>query len=86
MPTVGPRRGLIAFVEDRPGHDRRYAIDATKLETELGWRAAETFETGLAKTVQWYLDREDWWRPLQARYSAGQRLGRSASKPDQRAG
>jgi dTDP-glucose 4,6-dehydratase len=72
--AIGPRRGLIRHVEDRPGHDRRYAIDASKLERELGWRAAETFETGLAKTVRWYLDRPDWWRPLQARY-AGQRLG-----------
>ncbi|HTK36758.1 MAG TPA: dTDP-glucose 4,6-dehydratase [Caulobacteraceae bacterium] len=76
-PAIGSRRSLIAYVADRPGHDRRYAIDATKLETELGWRAAETFETGLAKTVQWYLDRSDWWRPLQARY-AGQRLGLGA--------
>jgi dTDP-glucose 4,6-dehydratase len=70
----GPRRGLISFVPDRPGHDRRYAIDATKLETELGWRAEETFETGLRKTVRWYLDRRDWWEPLRARY-AGERLG-----------
>ena len=49
---------LIAFVADRPGHDQRYAIDATKLETELGWRAQETFETGIEKTVRWYLDSE----------------------------
>jgi dTDP-glucose 4,6-dehydratase len=70
----GPRRGLISFVPDRPGHDRRYAIDATKLETELGWRAEETFETGLRRTVRWYLDRRDWWEPLRARY-AGERLG-----------
>ena len=71
---IGPRRGLITFVPDRPGHDRRYAIDADKLESELGWRAEETFETGLRKTVSWYLDRRDWWEPLRARY-AGQRLG-----------
>ena len=77
-PNIGPRRNLVTFVADRPGHDRRYAIDAAKLETELGWRAAETFETGLAKTVQWYVDRPDWWRPLQARY-AGQRLGLNAA-------
>jgi dTDP-glucose 4,6-dehydratase len=70
----GPRRKLISFVPDRPGHDRRYAIDATKLETELGWRAEETFETGLRKTVRWYLDRRDWWEPLSTRY-AGERLG-----------
>ena len=49
---------------DRPGHDRRYAIDASKLESELGWRAAETFESGLAKTVQWYLDNRPWWRAI----------------------
>jgi dTDP-glucose 4,6-dehydratase len=59
-----PRRQLITFVTDRPGHDRRYAIDATKLETELGWRAKETFESGLKKTVAWYLDHESWWREI----------------------
>ena len=50
----------IAFVADRPGHDRRYAIDAGKLEVELGWRAEETFESGIRKTVRWYLDHQDW--------------------------
>ena len=70
----GSRRDLITFVTDRPGHDQRYAIAAAKLETELGWRAAENFESGLEKTVRWYLDREDWWGPLKARY-AQQRLG-----------
>ncbi len=55
-----PHRQLIQFVQDRPGHDRRYAIDARKLETELGWRAQETFVTGLRKTVQWYLDNTKW--------------------------
>ena len=75
----GCRRDLITFVTDRPGHDARYAIDATKLETELGWRAAENFETGLAKTVQWYLDNEAWWAPLKARYTQ-QRLGLSTPK------
>jgi dTDP-glucose 4,6-dehydratase len=69
-----PRRALIRFVADRPGHDQRYAIDATKLETELGWRAEETFDTGLEKTVRWYIDNADWWGPLRARYS-GDRLG-----------
>lgn len=73
LPT-GSRRNLITFVTDRPGHDQRYAIDATKLETELGWRARESFETGLRRTVRWYLDRRDWWEPLRARY-AGERLG-----------
>jgi dTDP-glucose 4,6-dehydratase len=74
-PQVGlKRRDLIQFVHDRPGHDARYAIDATKLETELGWKAQENFDTGLRKTVEWYLAREDWWRPLRERYD-GQRLG-----------
>jgi dTDP-glucose 4,6-dehydratase len=69
-----PRRELIAYVTDRPGHDARYAIDATRLETELGWRAQENFDSGIAKTVQWYLDSEWWWGPLRASYD-GQRLG-----------
>ena len=74
QPADRPRRELITFVADRPGHDQRYAIDATRLETELGWRAQESFETGIAKTVRWYIDREDWWRPLRDRYD-GRRLG-----------
>ena len=57
---AGPHRRLISHVKDRPGHDRRYAIDARKIERELGWRPAETFETGIRKTVQWYLDHADW--------------------------
>jgi dTDP-glucose 4,6-dehydratase len=57
---AGARERLITFVKDRPGHDRRYAIDATKLATELGWRPKETFETGLRKTVQWYLANNEW--------------------------
>ena len=73
-PLERPRRELVTFVADRPGHDRRYAIDATRLETELGWRAQETFETGLKRTVRWYLDRRDWWEPIRARYG-GERLG-----------
>jgi dTDP-glucose 4,6-dehydratase len=75
VPAEAPRRNLIRFVADRPGHDHRYAIDATKLETELGWRAGETFETGLAKTVRWYLDNPDWWEPLRKSVYAGERLG-----------
>jgi dTDP-glucose 4,6-dehydratase len=71
----GPRRALITHVADRPGHDRRYAIDAAKLETELGWRAVETFETGIARTVDWYLDRRDWWEPIRQKKYAGERLG-----------
>ena len=74
VPGNRPREELIEFVTDRPGHDVRYAIDATRLETELGWRAQENFETGIEKTVQWYLDNEWWWRPLRERY-AGERLG-----------
>lgn len=66
---------LITFVADRPGHDQRYAIDATKLETELGWRARETVETGIEKTVRWYLDHSDWWTPLRQRVYGGERLG-----------
>lgn len=58
--AAGPHDRLISFVKDRPGHDRRYAIDARKIERELGWRPAETFETGIRKTVQWYLDHADW--------------------------
>jgi dTDP-glucose 4,6-dehydratase len=56
----GPRRNLITFVQDRPGHDRRYAIDASKLSSELGWQPAERFEGGLRKTVRWYLDHSSW--------------------------
>lgn len=66
---------LITFVKDRPGHDQRYAIDATKIERALGWRAQETFETGLEKTVRWYIDNEWWWRPLRETQYAGERLG-----------
>ena len=75
LPQAESRRRLITFVTDRPGHDRRYAIDASKLERELGWRAAETFESGLAKTVRWYLDNRAWWEPLRQGVYAGERLG-----------
>lgn len=75
-PSDTPRASLIAHVADRPGHDARYAIDATKLEDELGWKASETFETGIEKTVRWYLDNDWWWKPLRDRYS-GERLGLS---------
>ena len=61
---VKPAQNLITFVRDRPGHDRRYAIDATKIRTELGWQPEETVEGGLRKTIQWYLDHRDWWQPL----------------------
>jgi len=59
-PRAGGYRPLITFVADRPGHDRRYAIDARKIAGELGWTPRETFETGLARTVRWYLDHADW--------------------------
>jgi dTDP-glucose 4,6-dehydratase len=65
---------FISYVTDRPGHDQRYAIDASKLETDLGWRATETFETGIKKTVRWYIERPDWWKPLREKYR-GERLG-----------
>lgn len=65
----------ISFVTDRPGHDHRYAIDATKLENDLGWRAQETFETGIEKTVRWYLDNPGWWKPLRDKVYSGERLG-----------
>ena len=77
-PAERPRRELITFVTDRPGHDLRYAIDASRLESELGWRAAETFETGLRKTAEWYLANEAWWRPIRERRYRGERLGVSA--------
>jgi dTDP-glucose 4,6-dehydratase len=68
-------RELITFVKDRPGHDVRYAIDAGKIETELGWRPKETFETGLAKTVKWYLENRDWCKRVQDGTYARDRLG-----------
>ena len=72
---VGSYADQITFVTDRPGHDARYAIDPTRIREELGWRPSVTVEQGLEKTVQWYLDNEAWWRPLQARQGVGQRLG-----------
>lgn len=76
QPLAGgePRRSLIRFVTDRPGHDRRYAIDPAKIERELGWRPLHGFEEGLAATVDWYLANDWWWRPLRERYG-GERLG-----------
>jgi len=74
-PSDTPREQLITYVADRPGHDQRYAIDAGKLENELGWRAEETFESGIEKTVLWYLKNEWWWRPLREKIYAGERLG-----------
>ena len=78
-PDDRPHADAIAFVADRPGHDLRYAIDASKLRDELGWTPRETFETGLRRTVAWYLANEPWWRAIQARGYAGQRLGLKAA-------
>lgn len=66
---------LISFVQDRPGHDGRYAIDPTRISSELGWKPRETFDSGLDKTVRWYLENESWWRPILERKYAGERLG-----------
>ncbi|CAI1127593.1 MULTISPECIES: dTDP-glucose 4,6-dehydratase [Serratia] len=70
-------RDLITYVKDRPGHDMRYAIDAGKIDRELGWRPQETFESGIRKTVSWYLNNEIWWRRVQDGSYAGERLGLS---------
>ncbi|MGP9685100.1 dTDP-glucose 4,6-dehydratase [Halomonas sp. AOP25-F1-15] len=75
VPRKSSYRDLITFVTDRPGHDVRYAIDASKVERELGWVPNETFETGLRKTVQWYLANETWWKRVQDGSYQGQRLG-----------
>lgn len=70
-------RELIRFVTDRPGHDRRYAIDASKIEADLGWKPTVTFETGLEKTILWYLENEWWWRPIREKTYTGERLGQA---------
>ncbi|NNE51590.1 MAG: dTDP-glucose 4,6-dehydratase [Sulfitobacter sp.] len=75
QPKDAPYADQITFVEDRAGHDLRYAIDPSRIREELGWRPSVTLEEGLARTVQWYLDNEDWWRALQARDGVGERLG-----------
>ena len=73
--SYAPHASLIAFVEDRPGHDRRYAIDATKIERELGWRPDETFESGMEKTVKWYLENKEWCEGVLSGNYRGERLG-----------
>ncbi len=75
VPNENAYRDQIKFVTDRPGHDVRYAIDASKIERELGWKPEETFETGLRKTVEWYLANEIWWKRVQDGSYQGQRLG-----------
>lgn len=74
-PQGAPHDRLISFVPDRPGHDRRYAIDPTRIRDELGWRPSLTVEEGLRRTVEWYLDNRDWWQPLLNRDGVGKRLG-----------
>jgi len=74
-PGRAPHSDLISYVTDRPGHDARYAIDATKLETELGWKALENFDSGIRKTVDWYLENAWWWQPLREGVYSGERLG-----------
>ncbi len=76
-PSDCPYSSLITYVQDRPGHDYRYAIDPTHIREELGWRPSVTLQQGLEKTVQWYLDNPDWWQALQARDGVGTRLGTS---------
>ncbi len=78
VPAKAPHRDLIQFVADRPGHDRRYAIDASRVEAELGWRARETFATGMERTVRWYVENQDWWRPIRA---SGVGVGRQGLLP-----
>jgi len=74
----GSRERLISWVSDRPGHDQRYAIDASKIERELGWKPKETFESGLRKTVEWYLANQQWWDRVRSGGYRGERLGLSA--------
>lgn len=74
-PAEGSYRDLITYVQDRPGHDKRYAIDATKLTGELGWQPAENFDTGIKRTIQWYLDNKSWWEAILAEKYQGERLG-----------
>lgn len=76
--AAGPRSRLISFVPDRPGHDRRYAIDAAKIRRDLGWQPSLTFEEGLRRTVEWYLANRSWWERIRSGVYRGERLGASA--------
>ena len=76
--AIGPREKLISHVADRPGHDQRYAIDATKIRRELGWTPSESFDSGLRKTVTWYLDNRSWWKRIRDGVYRGERLGAGA--------
>ena len=83
--AMAPKAGqsakdLITFVTDRPGHDQRYAIDASKIKRELGWVPRENFDTGLRKTVRWYLDNPDWWQRIRSGVYRGERLGQGAEQ------
>jgi hypothetical protein len=80
LPVKRPCRELIAHVADRPGHDLRYAIDAMKIRNELGWEPSLTFETGLSRTIEWYLNNQKWWQPLRSAVYGGQRLGLGAAE------
>ena len=82
-PAATPRRDLITYVQDRPGHDQRYAIDASKIARELGWTPRETFETGMRKTVLWYIENQPWWQRIMDTVYTGTRLGLTpaASQP-----
>jgi len=75
QPGGTPYADLITFVADRPGHDQRYAIDATRIRDELGWGPSVTVQEGLERTVRWYLDNPAWWQALQQRDGVGKRLG-----------
>jgi len=79
-PGNAPHADLITFVQDRPGHDLRYAIDDSKIRNELGWRPEETLDSGLRKTVVWYLENTEWWQPIRSGVYRGERLGSGEAK------
>ncbi|WP_413207102.1 dTDP-glucose 4,6-dehydratase [Rhodospirillum sp. A1_3_36] len=81
-PAATAHSALITFVTDRPGHDARYAMDTTKITAELGWRPENTFESGLRKTVRWYLDNRPWWEDIRSGTYQGQRLGLTEAPPE----